>query len=92
MSSSPLVVDARQMLYLATLSGAEALSLDAETGSLCRGKAADVVYLKPPDDSPLAAVLERAAGPDDVLSAMFTLAGAESVREVRVGGDRVYAA
>jgi guanine deaminase len=91
-SPSPLVIDARQMLYLATLAGAEALSLDAEVGSLCCGKAADVVYLKPPDNSPLAAVLERVAGPDDVLSAVFTLAGAESVREVRIGGDRVYAA
>lgn len=91
-SPSPVVLDARQMLYLSTLAGAEALSLDAEIGSLCEGKAADIVYLKAPDNSPLAAALERATGADDVLGAMFTLAGAESVREVRIGGDRVYPA
>ena len=91
-SPSPVVVDARQLLYLSTLAGAEALSLDAEIGSLCEGKAADVVYLKPPADSPLAAALERVGGPDDTLGAMFTLAGAESVREVRISGDRVYPA
>jgi len=86
------VLNAPRMLYLATLAGAQALSLDSEIGSFCPGKAADLVYLRPPDGGPLAAVLERASGPEDVLGAVFTLAGSESVREVRVGGTRVYAA
>jgi hypothetical protein len=46
--------------------------------------------LRPPSDSPLAAVLEREQSSESVLAAIFTLAGAESVREVRVGGSIVY--
>ena len=49
------------LLYLATLAGAEALALGEETGDFRAGKAADFVYLRPPADSPLAAVLERRA-------------------------------
>jgi hypothetical protein len=35
-------------------------------------------------------VMQHASGTDDVLAALFTLAGAESVREVRVEGSVVY--
>jgi guanine deaminase len=91
-SPSPFVLNTPRMLYLATLAGAQALSLDSEIGSFCSGKAADLVYLRPPDGGPLAAVLQRASGPEDVLGAVFAMAGSESVREVRVGGTRVYAA
>ena len=87
-----VALDARQMLYLCTLAGARALSLQDEIGSLCAGKAADFVYLRPPDGGVLAAVLERAEGPDQTLNAFFTLAGAECVREVHVDGLRVHAA
>ena len=48
------------------------------------------MYLKPPLGGPLAAVLGRAKSPGDVLAAIFTLAGAESVAEVQVEGDVVY--
>ena len=85
-----VMLDAAQLLYLSTLAGAEALGLDAEIGSLCSGKAADFVYLRPPVGSLLEAVLQRASGPEDMLSALFTLGGEESVREVRVAGSVVH--
>jgi guanine deaminase len=85
-----MVLDAGHLLYLATLAGAEALGLGGETGDFRTGKSADFVYLRPPEDSPLAAVLEREQSPEQVLAAIFTLAGAESVREVRVEGSTVY--
>src|ERR1700733_12146519 len=85
-----ILLDAGHLLYLATLAGAEALGLSSETGDFRSGKSADFVYLRPPAGSPLAAVLEREQGPERVLAAIFTLAGAESVREVRVEGSTVY--
>jgi guanine deaminase len=87
-----LLLDAAHLLYLATLAGAEALGLGEETGDFRSGKSADLVYLRPPLDSPLAAVLEREQSPEQMLAAIFTLAGAESVREVRVAGSVVYSA
>ena len=83
-------LDAGQMLYLATRAGAEALGLEHEIGDFQPGKSADLVYLRPPVDTPLAAVLERAETPEQALAAIFTLAGAESVREVRVEGSVVH--
>ena len=85
-----MLLDAGHLLYLATLAGAEALGLGDETGDFRTGKSADFVYLRPPAESPLAVVLEREQSPERVLSAIFTLAGAESVREVRVEGSVVY--
>jgi guanine deaminase len=85
-----MLLDAGHLLYLATLAGAEALGLGEETGDFRTGKSADFVYLRPPADSPLAAVLEREQSPKQALAAIFTLAGAESVREVRVEGSVVY--
>ncbi|MCU1338430.1 MAG: guanine deaminase [Bryobacterales bacterium] len=84
------LLDAAQMLYLATRAGAEALGLEEEIGDFEPGKAADVVYIRPPVETPLAAVLERTETPEQALSAIFTLAGAESVQEVRVEGSIVY--
>jgi guanine deaminase len=84
------LLDAAQMLYLATRAGADAIGLENETGDFQPGKAADVVYIRPPSDSPLSAVLERTETPEQVLAAIFTLAGAESVQEVRVEGSIVH--
>ena len=78
------------LLYLSTLAGAEALGLGGETGDFRLGKSADFVYIRPPLDTPLAAVLEREPSPESALAAIFTLAGAESIREVRVQGTTVY--
>jgi guanine deaminase len=81
-----------QMLYLATRAGADALGLTDEVGDFSPGKAADFVYLRPPDGSVLAAAFERAGSVRQLLSSMFTMAGAESVREVRVEGSVVFQA
>jgi guanine deaminase len=85
-----MLLDAGHLLYLATLAGAEALGLAEETGDFRTGKSADFVYLRAPANSPLAAVLERGPSPEQALAAIVTLAGAESVREVRVAGSVVY--
>ena len=74
------------LLYLATRAGAEALRLADETGDFTPGKSADLVRLRPQDDTPLASAVERAESPERVLAALISQAGAESVREVRVRG------
>lgn len=89
----PLVLSAAQMLWLATRAGAEAISLESEIGDFTPGKAADLVYLRPPQGTPLHSVLENVDGdPERTLAALFTMAGQESVAEVRVEGDIVYEA
>jgi guanine deaminase len=85
-----VLLDPARILYLSTLAGAEALGLAHDIGSLCPGKAADFVYLKPPAGSVLDGVLQHASRPEDVLAALFTLGGEESVREVRVEGSVVH--
>jgi len=89
-ASDGMLLDAGHLLYLATRAGAEALGLEDQTGDFQPGKAADFVYLCPPADSPLAAVVEHAEDPESVLAALFTLAGQETVRQVRVEGSVVY--
>jgi guanine deaminase len=85
-----MLLDAARMLFLATRAGAGALGLQQEVGDFQPGKAADFVYLRPPADNPLAAVLERAENAEDALAALFTLAGRDSVAEVRVEGGLVH--
>jgi len=80
----------QHLLYLATRAGAEALGLDGEVGDFGPGKAADFVYLRPPAGTPLAGIVANAGSPERILSALFTMAGLESVREVRVAGSIVY--
>jgi guanine deaminase len=86
----PMVLTPPHLLYLATRAGAEALGLAHLIGDFETGKAADLVYLRPPEDSVLADVLRGARHLDRMLSALITLAGAESIRDVRVDGDVVY--
>jgi guanine deaminase len=81
---------ADHLLYLATRAGAEALALDKDIGDFTAGKAADLVLIRPPESSELAQVLQRAENLEQSLAAIFTLAGSESVREVRVEGQTVY--
>jgi len=85
-----VMLDPARLLYLSTLAGAEALGLAHEIGSLCPGKSADFVHVRPPAGSALDIVLQRAPSPVDALAALFTLGGAESVREVRVEGSVVH--
>jgi guanine deaminase len=85
-----MILDPARMLYLATLAGAEALGLADDIGDFSEGKAADFVYMRPRSGSPLSNVLERVETPVDRLAALFTLGGAEIVREVRVEGSLVH--
>ena len=78
------------LLYLATRAGAEALALGDDIGDFAEGKAADLVLIRPPEGSELAQVLQRTETLEQSLAAIFTLAGSESVREVRVEGQTVY--
>lgn len=81
---------AAHLLYLATRAGAEALGLEDQTGDLSVGKSADLVYLRPPKGSAFAAMLEHCDSPGRALSGIFALAGAESMAEVQVAGQKVY--
>jgi guanine deaminase len=85
----PMNLSPAQMLYLATRAGAEALGIEDQTGDFECGKAADLVYLRPPESSVLAGVLKRLEDPERIIAALFTLAGAESVAEVRVSDHAV---
>jgi guanine deaminase len=85
-----VALDPAHLLYLCTRAGAEALGVQEQVGDFTPGKAADLVYLRPPEESVLAAVLERAGSIEQALAAIVTLAGAESVEEVRVGGSAVH--
>jgi guanine deaminase len=89
-AADPVMLDGAKLLYLATKAGAVAMVLEGETGDFESGKSADFVYLRPPPSSPLAAVIGQAASADQILAALFTLAGAETVREVRVAGSVVH--
>jgi guanine deaminase len=91
LSPDPEPLDASRLLYLATRAGAEALGLESEIGDFGVGKAADFVYVRPLAGSVLEAVLRHADAPEQALASLLTMAGAESVREVRVQGDVLYA-
>ena len=86
-----VTLTAAHLLYLATRAGAEALGLEAYFGDFTPGKSADFVCLRAPERSVLANALACAEGPERLLAALITLAGAESVREVRVAGKVVFA-
>ena len=85
-----LNLDPARLCYLVTRAGAEAMGLGDEIGDFSPGKAADLVYVRPPSGSPLAEVLSRSQSMVESLAVIFTLAGPESVREVRVAGDVIH--
>ncbi len=89
-ADDPVVLTPADLLYLSTLAGAEAMGLSDVIGNFDVGKAADLVCLVPPSGSVLAQVLDRSDDMTRKLSALFTLAGQESVREVRVEDSIVY--
>jgi guanine deaminase len=90
-AAEPVTLDGAKLLYLATKAGASALALDHETGDFEVGKSADFVYVRPRPHTPLAAVVDQATSPERILAALFTLAGPETIRQVRVAGSIVYA-
>jgi guanine deaminase len=85
-------LDPARLCYLVTKAGAEAVGLADEIGDFLPGKAADLVYVRPPAETPLADVLSRVQSLEESLAAIFTLAGPESIREVRVAGQAVHRA
>jgi guanine deaminase len=85
-----VMLDAARLLYLSTLAGAQAIGMDEQVGDFRPGKAADFVYLLPPDGSVCSGAIARAQTAPEILASLLTLAGAESVREVRVAGSAVY--
>jgi len=89
-ASAPLILVPATMLYLATRAGAEALGMEEETGDFTARKSADFVIIDPPAGGVLEARLKCTETPDQVLAALFTLGGPESISEVRVGGDVVF--
>jgi guanine deaminase len=77
------------LLYLATRAGADALGVADETGDFSAGKSADLVRVQPDPGTPLAGAMAHADTPEQLLAAIITQAGAESVREVRVRGRAI---
>ena len=79
-----------QLLYLITRAGAEALNLQDLTGDFSSGKAFDAVYLRPPEHSPLAVLMQHTDSLERVLAGVFTLGSAADVQQVWVEGDLVF--
>ena len=77
------------LLYLATAAGAEALGF-GEVGDLQSGRAADFVLVEPPAGSTLEVALRHSPSAEAALAAVFTLAREDCVREVYVGGVRLF--
>ena len=84
----PLV--AAHLLHLATAAGAAGLGLADEAGDLRPGRAADLVVLRPPPGSTLAAVWAHAESVEDLLGAAFMLAREEAVESTWVAGEPVW--
>jgi guanine deaminase len=85
-----MLLTAPQLLYLATVAGAEALGLASEIGDFSPGKSADFVYVHPPAHSSLAAVMRNSPEPDRLLAAIIGLARAQALCETWVEGKAVY--
>jgi len=75
--------------YLATLGGAKALSLDAETGSLQPGKSADFLVLDLQATPLIAMRSERATSVEDLLAGLIFMADDRVVRGRFIAGREV---
>jgi guanine deaminase len=75
--------------YLATLGGARALSLDAETGSLEPGKSADFLILDLHATPLISLRSERASGIEDLLAGLIFMGDDRVVREAYIAGTSV---
>jgi guanine deaminase len=92
LAPSPVTLNAAHLLYLATRAGADALGLEDQIGDFTVGKFADFVYVRPPETNPLMAVMRNPISPERLLAAIFTLAGAECIKETCVEGNPVFQA
>ena len=84
LAAQPITQSPARTLNVATRAGAGALGTQDEACDFEKGKAADLVYLRPPEDSVLAGALRRLKDSDRIVAALFTLAGEESIGEVQV--------
>jgi guanine deaminase len=85
-----LALGAAQLLHLATAAGAAALGLAEEIGDLRPGRYADLVVVRPPPGSTLAAVWRHAGGVDALVGTAFMLAREESIESTWVAGVPVW--
>ena len=83
-------LDALKLLYLATLGGARALSLEDKIGTLETGKEADFVILNKHATPLLKARMNTAASIEEVLFILTMLGNAETVEATYVAGVPVY--
>jgi guanine deaminase len=90
LAPDPTLLSAAHLLFLSTGAGASALGLAGEIGDFAVGKYADFVILQPPAHSVLEAVVKHADTSAQALAALFSMAGAETVRETRVEGEVVF--
>lgn len=80
-------VGAAQLLHWATAAGAQALGLGDQVGDLQVGKWADLIIVRPPEDSTLAAVWANAEGIEGLLQGALALAREESIVATWVAGE-----
>ena len=81
-----------QLWYLATLGGAKALSLDAETGSLESGKSADFLMLDLKATPLVAMRSERASSIEDLLAGLIFMGDDRAVNKAFIAGREVWSA
>jgi guanine deaminase len=79
-----------ELLWLATRAGAEALGLADEAGDLTPGRSADMVLLRAPEESTLAATLARSETGEQALGALMALAREDAVAAIWVAGEPVH--
>ncbi len=90
LAPDPKALDAARLLYLATRAGAEALGLEKRDRRFSAGQGRRLRLSAAAGGQRAGAAVRHADDPAQALAALFTLAGAESVREVRVeGGYRI---
>lgn len=78
--------------YLATLGGAKALSLNAEIGSLEKGKSADFLVLDLAATPLIALRSERASSVEDLLAGLIFMGDDRLVKQAYVAGRKVHEA
>jgi guanine deaminase len=83
------ITSAEQLLYLATLAGAEALGMSDKVGSLEVGKLADFVVIHPTHIELLGERLKGSKSPVERLFAMITMGDDRLVSDVYVAGKAV---
>ena len=79
-----------ELWYLATLGGAKTLSLDAETGSLEKGKSADFLVLDLEATPLLAMRSRRASSIEDLLAGLIFMGDDRAVSKAFIAGKEVW--